>query len=142
MDRRFRITVDGRAYQVTVEDLGEGGGLPLGAAFGLAAAPGLSVAAAAQAPATGAPPAESTTPPLASPAAAAQAGDVLATLAGVIESVAVKLGQNVRAGDTVAVVEAMKMNSPMLAHRDGSVAAVLVRTGDAVETGQALVRLA
>ncbi len=51
-------------------------------------------------------------------------------------------GAEVAKGDTLAVLEAMKMEHRLLAARDGVVAKVLVRAGDQVEAGAALVRLA
>ena len=45
-------------------------------------------------------------------------------------------------GDKVVVIEAMKMKTPMIAHRAGTVTAVAVKAGDAVEAGQVLVSLA
>jgi biotin carboxyl carrier protein len=70
------------------------------------------------------------------------AGDVVATLGGVVESIAVVVGQAVIPGDKVAVIEAMKMSSPMVAPRAGKVASIAVKVGDAVEPGQLLATIA
>jgi len=133
MERRFRVTVDGKAYDVTVEDLSEGRNL-------LYPQPGsMNVPSPA-------PPAPAT--PAAAPALAASAtagvgvGDVVATLGGVVESISVVEGQAVNAGDKVLVLEAMKMNSPMVAPRAGVVARIAVKVGDAVESGQVLATIA
>ncbi len=69
-------------------------------------------------------------------------GDVVATLAGVVESVLVNTGQQVNAGERVLVIEAMKMKTPITASHAGKVAAILVKAGDGVEAGQLLVKLA
>lgn len=129
MEKRLRITVDGRQYDVTVEDLSEGAGQ-------LYPQPGsMNIAPP---PASVAPP-----PPVAAPAhAAAGAGDVASTLGGVVESVLVSVGQAVNQGDKVVIIEAMKMKTPMIAHRSGTVAVVAVKAGEAVEAGQVLVTLA
>jgi biotin carboxyl carrier protein len=126
MEKKFRITVDGKQYNVTVEDLSEGASL-------LYPAPG-SMTIPTPPPAAPAP----------APAAAkgpAGAGDVTSTLGGVVESIAVSVGQAVNQGDKVVVVEAMKMKTPMIAHRAGNVTAIHVKAGDAVEAGQALVSI-
>jgi biotin carboxyl carrier protein len=91
------------------------------------------------------------TPPPAAAAAAASApatakgpagaGDVASTLGGVVESIAVTVGQAVAQGEKVAVIEAMKMKTPMIAHRAGNVTAIHVKAGDAVEAGQALLSI-
>jgi 3-methylcrotonyl-CoA carboxylase alpha subunit len=76
--------------------------------------------------------------------AAAQTGDgniVEAPMPGIVKDVFAAEGQAVTMGDPLAVMEAMKMEHRLLAARDGVVAEVLVRSGDQVEAGAALVRL-
>lgn len=131
MEKKFRITVDGREYSVTVEDLSEGGGLMYPSPGSMSiptAAPAATPAAAAASP---------------SPAAkqTAGAGDVCSTLGGVVESIAVSVGQAVKQGDKVVVIEAMKMKTPMIAHRAGKVISIAVKAGDAVEPGQPLITI-
>ena len=48
------------------------------------------------------------------------------------------MGQSVQAGDTVVIIEAMKMEIPVVAPEDGTVASVDVAVGDAVEAGAVL----
>lgn len=60
---------------------------------------------------------------------------------GLVKSVHAEAGQAVRAGDRLAVLEAMKMEHKLTAARDGVVAEVLVAPGDQVEAGAALIRL-
>ena len=135
MERKLRITVDGRKYDVTVEDLSDVSSLPY-------SQPGMVYMPPA-APAAFAPPGTASAPaPASKPSGPAAAGDVVCTLGGVVESILVTLGQQVNAGDRVAVVEAMKMKTPMVAHTSGKVEAILVKVGEAVETGQVLLKLA
>lgn len=121
MERKFRITVDGRAYEVTVEELTDTTNLlyppqaPLTAAPASAAAPSL---------------------------AAAGPGDVVSTLGGVVERIAVAVGQMVRQGEEIVIVQAMKMNTPMVAPRAGRVAAIAVKPGEPVVAGQVLATIA
>lgn len=123
MERRFRITVDGRPYVVTVEELGEGPGVA-------PAEPTPGVAHPAPTP--GAQPAY----PAAGP------DDVASTLSGVVEAIVVGIGQEIRAGDRVATIEAMKMKTPVVAHRGGRVARIHVRVGETVAAGRPIVTLA
>ncbi len=131
MERKLRITVDGRVYDVTVEDLSDTGSLiyPARSSMTIPVAPAAEAAAAPL-------------PTAAAVAARAGPGDVVATLGGVVESVAVAVGQAVRQGQTVVVMEAMKMNSPMVAPRDGTVTSLAVKAGDAVEAGRVLATIA
>lgn len=76
------------------------------------------------------------------PAAAATGGyAVKAPLPGVIISVAVKAGDVVKSSDTVAMLEAMKMENAIHAGRDGKVASVNVYPGDSVLEGAAIITL-
>ncbi|MBK7664572.1 MAG: acetyl-CoA carboxylase biotin carboxyl carrier protein subunit [Sterolibacteriaceae bacterium] len=133
MEKKFRITVDGNPYVVTVEDISEGASL-------LYPEPGsMTVPTAKAAPAASAAPApKAAAAPARGPAGD---GDVVSSLAGVVESVAVSVGQSVAQGDKVATVEAMKMKTPIIAHRAGKVASIAVKPGDPVEPGQTLLLL-
>lgn len=76
------------------------------------------------------------------PAAAAGAGKkVVAPLPGTITSVEVAVGQAVKAGDTVVVLEAMKMQNNIEAECNGNITSVLVNKGDAVMEGAVLVTI-
>ena len=132
MEKQYKITVDGREYSVTVEDLSEGGSL-LYPGQGSMNIPAPRAAAAALAPAPATSPAATAGP--------AAAGDVVSTLGGVVDAIAVSLGQAVKAGDTVAVIEAMKMKTPMIARMSGKVASIAVKAGDPVEPGQVLLTI-
>ena len=79
-------------------------------------------------------------PKIAKPAAAPGAGTaVKAPLPGVVLSIPVKVGQAVKASDTVLVLEAMKMENAIHAGVDGTVKEVLVAAGDSVLEGNALI---
>lgn len=116
------VTVNGVAYNVTVE---EGNGAPVAAP---AAAPAPAPAAAPAAPA----------PAPAAPAGAAGAVSVNAPMPGNILDVKVKPGDSVKAGDTLLILEAMKMENEISAPQDGTIASVDVRKGDVVDSGALL----
>ncbi|RAF70147.1 acetyl-/propionyl-CoA carboxylase subunit alpha, partial [Burkholderia multivorans] len=61
---------------------------------------------------------------------------------GTIVSVAVTAGDVVEAGDTLAVIEAMKMEQPLKAGHSGTVSEVLVDAGTAVKSGEPIIRFA
>ena len=62
-------------------------------------------------------------------------------LAGVVESLAVALGQSVNAGDKIMVIEAMKMKTPIHANHSGTVKNIAVVVGQAVEAGAVLMTI-
>ena len=62
-------------------------------------------------------------------------------MGGVVDSIVVTVGQMVNAGETVAVVEAMKMKTPMVATISGKVASIAVKAGDPVEPGRVLLTI-
>ena len=131
--KRLRITVEGVAYEVTVEELDGADGAPA------IAAPKPAVPASAPAPA--ARPAAPVAAVPAAPAVAAGPGSVPSPLAGTVVSVEVAAGQAVGAGDALLVLEAMKMNTVIGAPNAGTVDAVHVTPGSTVTEGQVLVTL-
>lgn len=98
--------------------------------------------AAAAAPAPKAAPAPAPAPAPAAPKAAAGAKVVEAPLPGTITKVLVKPGQALKAGETVCMMEAMKMENSITVEFAGTVKSVLVEVGAQVQSGQALVELA
>ena len=132
MTRLFKVTVNGREYDVAVMEM----------------TPGSTPTAASLAPMTpgnvsappATPPARATTPTNV-PASAPGTGDEVAQMGGVIIQVEVKVGQNVAVGDSLLVLEAMKMKNHLLASRAGTVSRVLVVEGDVVEGGQPLLTI-
>ena len=126
--RKFNITVNGTTYEVDVEEVG-------GVSYQAPAAP-VAAAPVAAAPAPAAAPAA----PQAAPAAAGSAS-VKAPMPGTIVSVKVNVGDMVKKGDLVAVLEAMKMENEIFSDADGKVVAVNAPQGASVNTGDAIVSL-
>lgn len=121
--KNYRITVNGTAYDVAVEELG-GSAAP---AAGIPAAP-----AAQAAPA-----------PAAAPAASSAAGSITVTspMPGKILAVKASVGQAVKKGEVVLILEAMKMENEVVAPEDGTIASINVAVGSAVEAGDTLATL-
>ena len=124
--KSYTITVNGTAYEVTVEETGS------------VSAPAAPKAGPAPKAAPKAAPA-----PNAAPKAAAGAGSIKveAGAAGKVFKIEASVGQKVSRGDAVLIVEAMKMEIPVVAPEDGTVASIDVAVGDAVEAGQTLATL-
>ena len=121
--KNYTITVNGNVYDVVVEE---------GTSTG-----------AAPAPAPAAPKAAPKAAPAAAPKAAAGAGSVKveAGAAGKVFKVEASVGQTVKKGATVVILEAMKMEIPVVAPQDGTVASIDVAAGDSVEAGALLATL-
>lgn len=122
--KNYTITVNGNVYDVTVE-AGTSTGAPV----------------AAKAPA--APKAAPKAAPAAAPKAAGGAGSIKieAGAAGKVFKLEKKVGDAVKKGDAVVIIEAMKMEIPVVAPEDGTVASIDVAVGDAVEAGAVLATL-
>lgn len=120
--KNYTITVNGSVYDVVVEE-----GTGSGAAPVTAPRP---VAAPKAAPA-------------AAPKAVAGAGSIKveAGAAGKVFKLEAKVGQAVKKGDAVVIIEAMKMEIPVVAPEDGTVASIDVAVGDSVEAGATLATL-
>ena len=128
---KYKVTLNGRTYEIEVE---------AGQAMCLAEYEANAPAAAPAAPAAAA--------PVAAPAAAPAAGvtvtggeSVTAPMPGNILKVNVSVGQSVKAGDVLVVLEAMKMENEIMAPCDGVVSAVPVAKGATVNTGDLLVAI-
>lgn len=118
------VTVNGASYKVEMEN-----------------APVVPAAPAA-APVTATPTAAPAPVAQAAPAASGEGKPVQAPMPGVILEVSVKVGDKVKAGQKVAVLEAMKMENEIDAPADGTVTAVLVSKGDSVNVDQDIVKIA
>ena len=94
---------------------------------------GVSAAAVAAAPAAPA--------PAAAPAGAAGSVQVTAPMPGKVVAVKASVGQAVKKGEVVLVLEAMKMENDIVAPEDGTIASINVANGDAVESGAVLATL-
>jgi biotin carboxyl carrier protein len=67
--------------------------------------------------------------------------EVLSPLPGLVATVHVKSGDSVAAGDPIVTLQSMKMEIPVAAESEGTVAEVLVAEGDEIDTGAVLARL-
>ena len=110
--KNYTITVNGNVYDVTVEETGAG------------AAP-TPVAAPKAAP-------------KAAPAAGAGAVKVTASVPGKVLKIVASAGQAVKAGDNIIILESMKMEIPVVAPQDGTVASIDTSEGASVENGDTL----
>ena len=131
---KYKVTLNGRTYEVEVE-AGKAMLLDEYEAIVPTAAP---VAAPAAAPAPVAAPAAAPAPAAAAPVAGEA---VTAPMPGNILKVNVTLGQAVKEGDVLVVLEAMKMENEILAPKACTVKQVLVSKGSTVDTGATLVVL-
>ena len=123
--KNYTITVNGSVYDVVVEE-GATSGAPA------AAAPAAPRAVPKAAPAAAAP---------AAAGGAAGSIKIEAGAAGKVFKIEANVGQAVKKGDAVVIVEAMKMEIPVVAPEDGTVASINVAVGDAVEAGALLATL-
>lgn len=130
----YTITVNGNAYNVSVQE-GIAAPAPV-----YAAAPVAPVAAPA--PAAPVAPAEPAPAP-AAPTTGGSAGSVKinAPMPGKIVSVKASVGQAVKKGEVILVLEAMKMENEIVSTQDGVVASINVTTGQSVEAGALLATL-
>ena len=140
MIKKFRITVNGEVFEVEVEETGVEGGAVV-QPVARSAAPIAAAAPRAAAPASAAPRAAA---PLARPAAASGpsgAGIATAPMPGTILEVKVSVGDHVKAGQTVVILEAMKMENEIGAPVDGTVKEVRVTKGATVNPGDVLITI-
>lgn len=114
----YTITVNGQSYVVQVA---EGGDIS-------SVTPAAPVAAASA--------------PVASAPVAGSGEPVAAPLAGNIWKIMVSPGQQVKEGDVLIILEAMKMETEIRAARDGSIVSVDIKEGDSVQVGDSLLTLA
>ena len=125
--KNYTITVNGNVYDVVVEE-------------------GVSTGAPAAAPRAAAPKAAPVAAPKAAPAApkaSTGAGSIRveAGAAGKVFKIEAGVGTAVKKGDAVVIIEAMKMEIPVVAPEDGTVASIDVAVGDAIEAGAVLATL-
>lgn len=132
----YTITVNGNTYNVSVQ---EGIAAPAAApVYAAAPAPVAASAAPAAAPTPAAAPAPATTP-----AAGGSTGSVKinAPMPGKILNVKASVGQTVKKGDVLIILEAMKMENEIVSPQDGVVATINVTAGQSVESGVLLASL-
>mgnify|MGYP000684423006 CR=1 FL=1 len=123
---KYTATLNGKQYEVELERIDAYEPMPR---YGEAPAAAPAPRAAAPAPA-----------PVAKPAAAGAAGSISITAgaAGKVVDVVAAPGAAVKKGDPVVVLEIMKMETPVVAPQDGTVASVDVAKGETVESGAVL----
>ena len=117
--KSYTITVNGTAYEVTVEETG-------------------SVSAPTAAPVAAPKAAPAAAPKAAAPAAGAGAVKVSASVPGKVLKVVASVGQAVKAGDNIIILVSMKMEIPVVAPQDGTVASIDTSEGASVENGDTL----
>ena len=127
---KYRITLEGKTYEMDVELIGEGG----------AVQPVAKAAAPASAPAS----ATSVAAPVSAPAPAKQAsaevssGSVVAPMPGTVIKIVKNVGDEVKAGELVLILEAMKMENEISAPVSGTVSAINCTAGGTVNGGDVL----
>ena len=130
---KYKVTLNGRTYEVEVE-AGKAMCVADYEAYAPAAAPVAAPGAAAPAAAPAAPAA-----PAASGVTVTGGESVTAPMPSNILKVAVSVGQSVKEGDLLCVLEAMKMENEIFAPKAGTVAQVLVSKGSTVDTGATMI---
>ena len=123
--KKYNITVNGNTYEVVVEEV---------SADGVASAP---VSAPVAAPKAATP-----APKKTAPAGAKGGVPVTSPMPGTILDVKVSAGQSVKKGDTICVLEAMKMENDIPAPQDGVIASINVQKGASVAANDVLATLA
>ena len=121
--KSYTITVNGNVYDVTVEE-------NVGGAVAAPVRKAAPVAAPKAAPAAA--------PKAAASAGAAGSVKIEAGAAGKIFKIEAQPGTAVKRGDAIIILEAMKMEVPVVAPQDGTVASINVSVGDTIEAGALL----
>lgn len=138
--KQYKYKINGNLYKVTVNDIDENNiatvevnGTPYKVEIEKTVAP-KPVTRPAAAPKT-----ESGKPVVSRPAATSNKSAVKSPLPGIILDIKVKVGDTVKKGDTVLILEAMKMENNIHADKDGKVTAINVNNGDSVLEGTDLI---
>ena len=131
--KKLKITLNGKSYEVDVEILKDDDAPSM---------PFMPVAPVAFAAAPTAPAPAATPKPAAAPAASSGDSTLTAPMNGVVIEIPVKVGDEVKAGQVVVILEAMKMKTNVASSRDGKIASVNISPNDSVETGQVMLTYA
>lgn len=114
--KTYNITLNGKVYEVEIEEVKAG-----------------------QAPKQTAKPVVS---PVAKPVSTGAGEEVTAPMPGSMFNILVKEGQNVKKGDVIAILEAMKMENEIVAPVDGCISAISVEKGQNVDLGDVILKIA
>lgn len=125
--RKFVVNVNGNSYEVEVEEVG--------------GAPSIQTVAARPAQAEAAPAPKAAVPAAPKVQGSAGAVKMTAPMPGTILDVKVKVGDVVKKGQLVAILEAMKMENEILAPQDATIASVNVSKGQQVNSGDLILTL-
>lgn len=132
--RKFMINVNGNSYEVEVEEVTGGASAPV-------STPKVAPVAAAK-PVASAPKAAPAPKVEKKEVVVSQGQEVIeAPMPGNIWKIVVSEGDQVKSGDVLLILEAMKMENEIVAPRDGIVASINTTTGASVNTGEKLVVL-
>jgi len=132
--RKFKITVDGKVYEVEVEEVGENK-----ASEGAVSAPQPVVTKVKEEPVKPKPAKVSNSPaPSKAPTAAVAGEEVVAPMPGKVLQLKVSEGDSVKEGDTLLILEAMKMENEIIANASGSIKKIIAAVNDMVDTGDVL----
>ena len=134
---KYKVTLNKRVYEVEVE---QGEAMLVDEYDAVAPVPAAAPVAAA--PVAAAPVAAAPAPAAAAPAAVAAGEVVKSPMPGNILKIQVSQGQQVKEGDVLIILEAMKMENEIVAPKAGSVAQIIVTKGQVVETGAPLAVIA
>ena len=128
---KYKVTLNGKTYEIEVE---------AGKAMCLAEYEAIAPSAAPVAAPVAAAPVAAAPAAAAAPAMTVSGGEsVTAPMPGTILKVNVQVGQSVKEGDLLCVLEAMKMENDITAPKDGTITQVVTAKGASVSTGDPLV---
>lgn len=150
--KQYKYTINGAQFDVTIDSIvgskakAEVNGIPFevemqGSSLVEEALPTVSTEAAAAPAAPAAAPAAEPAAPAAAKSGPGAGAPVKAPLPGVVTKILVKEGQGVKKGETVLVLEAMKMENNITAEADGTVTGICVSAGDSVMEGTTLITI-
>ena len=125
----YTVIVNGKTYQVEIEKNDKKSAI--GVAIGSQAVAVSTPASAVQA--------SQATSVSATPGSAGNA--ITAPMPGKIIDIKVSVGDNVKRGQEIIILEAMKMHNPVLATNDGVIKDIYVKAGDSVQTGATLISI-
>ena len=136
--KEYRININGTIYNVSIEEVGNGG-----TTTQHVATPAPQVAPAPQAATVPSPPKATTPPPApaATPVSSGETKTVKSPLPGIILDIFVNVGDTVKAGQKIVLLEAMKMENDIEVEMDGVVKEIKVNKGDTVYEGDILLTI-